>query len=60
MKEKKGQNKKGRPTKDAPEMRVVGIDFNPGPGAEERLRRLFTLLLEHAAGERQVAPEEGG
>ena len=26
-------------------MRVVGIDFNPGPDAEERLRKLFTFLV---------------
>ena len=24
------------------------IDFNPGPDAEDRLRRLFTLLVEYA------------
>ena len=29
-------------------MRVVGIDFNPGPDAHDRLRRLFTLLLVYA------------
>ena len=26
-------------------MRVVGIDFKPAPDAEERLRRLGTILL---------------
>lgn len=26
-------------------MRLVGIDFNPGPDAEDRLRRLFTILV---------------
>ena len=25
-------------------MRVVGIDLKPAPDAEERLRRLFTIL----------------
>ena len=33
---------------DAPEMRVVGIDFNPGPDAHDRLRRLFTILVKLA------------
>ena len=27
-------------------MRIVGIDFNPGPDAQERLRRLFTMLVK--------------
>ena len=29
-------------------MKVVSIDFNPGPDAEDRLRRLFTMLLKLA------------
>ena len=41
----------------SPGLRVVAIRFNPAPDAEERLRRLFTLLLENAAGERQAAPD---
>ena len=32
-------------------MRVVGIDFNPGPDARERLRRLFIILLKLADDE---------
>ena len=31
-------------------MRVVGIDFNPGPDAQDRLRRLFTILVKLADG----------
>ena len=31
--------------KASPEFKVVGIDFNSGPDAEERLHRLFTILL---------------
>ena len=27
-------------------MKVVGIDFNPGPDAQERLCRLFIILLK--------------
>ena len=40
----------------SPELRVVAIKCNPGPDAEDRLRRLFTLLLDHAVGENQAAP----
>ena len=32
-------------------MRVVGIDVNPAPDAEERLRRLFTILARVVEGE---------
>ena len=47
MKETTGQDQPKRKKKkagDAPELRVVGIDFKPAPDAEERLRRLFTIL----------------
>ena len=44
--------------KDSPELRVVGIHFNPARDAQDRLRRIFTILLEHAARERQAAPED--
>ncbi len=48
LKEAKSRTKPGNRDGDAPEMRVVGIDFNPGPDAEDRLRRLFTILLKLA------------
>ena len=47
MKDTNGQNqpkRRKRQPGDAPELRVVGIDVNPAPDAEERLRRLFTIL----------------
>ena len=44
--------------KDSPELRVVGIHFNPAPDAQDRLRRIFTILLEHAATDRQAAPDD--
>ena len=59
MKEAKRQNRKRRPAREASELRVVGIDVNPAPDARDRLRRIFTILLEHAAGERQAAPDDG-
>ncbi len=36
---------------DAPEPKIVGTDFNLGPDAEERLRRLFIILLKLADDE---------
>ena len=37
---------------------MVAINSNPGPDTQDRLRRLFTLLLEHSAKERQAAHGE--
>lgn len=31
---------------NGPEFGAVTIDFNPGPDAQERLRRLFTILVD--------------
>ena len=58
MNDSKSKTRPKNSGKDSPELRVVGIHCNPAPDAEDRLRRLFTLLLEHAARERQAAPED--
>ena len=39
-----------------PRSPLEATTYNPAPDAEDRLRRLFTLLLEHTAGERQTPP----
>ena len=53
----KSQPKRWRRTaRDEPELRFVGIDVKPAPDAQDRLRRIFTILLEHAASERHAAP----
>ena len=55
----KNQPKRRRkPAKEEPELRFVGIDVKPAPDAQDRLRRIFTILLEHAASERHAAPEK--
>ena len=51
----------GRPKgsgKETPELRVVAIHSNPAPDAQDRLRRLFTLLLDHTAGDREDVPSD--
>ena len=48
MKEAKSQAKLKISERASPELRVVAIGFNPGPDAEDRLRRLFTILLKLA------------
>ena len=37
-----------RPGREAPEIRVVGIDVKPAPDAQARLRRLFSILVNLA------------
>ena len=67
MKETTGQDqpkRKGEKAGDAPELRVVGIDFKPAPDAEDRLRRLFTILARMVEGdpatlEVDPLPEDG-
>ncbi len=55
MEETKGQRKPER-SGTGTELRVVRIDFDPGPDAEDRLRRLFTLLVKYAAKDRLPVP----
>ena len=62
---KNHRKRRERPTEDAPEMRVVGIDFKPAPDAEERLRRLGTILLRLAQDDTtptgtDPSPDDGG
>ncbi len=51
MKDTTGKNqpkRRRRTARDEPDLRVVGIDVKPAPDAQERLRRLFTILVELA------------
>ncbi len=56
MKEAKNHTRPKTSGRDSPELRVVGIHYNPGPDAQDRLRRLFTLILEHTAEKGQTSP----
>ena len=57
MNDKSRQNGQRTPEEDFSEFGVVRVISRPAPDAEDRLRRLFTLLLQHAAGERQGESE---
>ena len=59
MEETKNQHKPKGTRKDPGELRVVSIDFNPGPDAQDRLRRLFTLLVKYAARDKTLQSECG-
>ena len=55
-KEKKTRGK--LPSGGAPEIGVVRVFSNPGPDAEERLRRLLSLMLRYATRDGQAEPEQ--
>ena len=55
MKEAREQGKRPRRAKSEPELRFVGIDFNPAPDARDRLRRLFTILATQFAEQNAAA-----
>ena len=58
MEETRRQRKPMKSGRAGPEPRVVRIDCNPGPDAQDRLRRLFTLLVKLAARDKLPARED--
>ena len=48
MEDNKSKDKQKSSSRWGSELGVVSIDFNPGPDAQDRLRRLFTLLIKLA------------
>ena len=48
MKDTKSEDKPKGSNRGAPELGTVTIEFNPGPDVQDRLRRLFTLLVKYA------------
>ena len=56
--DKKGQNRKGRDAGDAPEIGVVRVFSNPGPDAQDRLRRLLSLMVRYATRDGQAETEQ--
>ena len=58
MEETKTKNGRGRPDGDFSEFGVVRVISKPAPDAEDRLRRLFTLLLRPSADDAQAESEK--
>ena len=54
MEETKTQSGRGWPEGDFSEFGVVRVISRPAPDAEDRLRRLFTLLLSPSASDAEV------
>ena len=52
---KNEQNGQRRPRRDAFEIGVIRVSSRPAPDARDRLRRIITLMIKHAARDRQAA-----
>ena len=53
MNDRSRQNGQRKPEEDFSEFGEVRVISRPAPDAEDRLRRLFTILLGHPTGESQ-------
>ena len=58
MEDTKRQNGQQTPEEDLSEFGEVRVISRPAPDAEDRLRRLFTLLLGSSAGKHQAELEK--
>ena len=56
MEETKRQNGQQTPEEDFSEFGEIRVIFRPAPDAEDRLRRLFALLLGPSASDGQAEP----
>ncbi len=54
----RNQGKPKNPRYAGPEPRIGRIECRPAPDAEDRLRRLFTLLAGHLADGDTIKPEQ--
>ena len=59
MEDVKRQNGQRTPEEDFSEFGEVRVISRPAPDAEDRLRRLFTLLLGSSADDDQAESEQG-
>ena len=55
-KDRKEQKRRGKPGRDALEIGVVRVFSNPGPDAQDRLRRLLSLMVRYATGDGRSVP----
>ena len=46
-------------SKASTELRVVAVNCNPAPDAQDRLRRLMSILIRHAVKDRKAESVKG-
>ena len=51
------RNQPRKSSRGGPELGIVRIRYRPAPDAQDRLRRLFTLLVRYATAEGTTLPE---
>ena len=57
-KDRKERKRRGKPAGDAPDIGVVRVFSNPGPDAQDRLRRLMSLMVRYATRDGQAESEQ--
>ncbi len=58
MKDTNGRKRRGKPRSNASEIGEIRVFANPGPDAEDRLRRLFSLMVKYATRNGGAAQED--
>lgn len=58
MRDTRKRRTQRRPRCAAQEPKVVRIHFHPGHDAQDRLRRVYTILVNHALTRRQKRSDE--
>ena len=53
MNDRNGQNRRGTPKNAPSDIGVVRVFSKPGPDAEDRLRRLMSLMIRYATQDGQ-------
>ena len=57
MADASNKNKPSKSGRGDPELGIVRIRYNPAPDAQDRLRRLFTLLVRYATADGTTPPD---
>ena len=58
MEDDKRRKRSKRPAGDTSEIGVIRVFSNPGPDAEDRVRRLVSLMIRYATQDERETPEK--
>ena len=58
MNDENGRNRRRKPPRDASEIGAIRVFSKPGPDAEDRLRRLMSLMVKHATRNGREASDD--
>ena len=57
MADTRNRDKPRNPSRAGPELGVVRVQCNPAPDAQDRLRRIFSLMVKYATRDGTTPPE---